>query len=103
MVGRLAEVGGNGLGGELRPEVIEGLIAKHLAPVAEGEQLHEPARSAPRPGVLGHGSLADDDAKAAKQLDPNALGGRVSDHPFPSLTEYPPRAQDAGLADVSLH
>jgi hypothetical protein len=89
VVCRLAKVRGSGLGAEMWPEGIDGLITQQSAPVAQHQELHEFAGPAAGPRALVHRLTVDDDAEAAKQLDPNALGARVGDHPSSSERVLP--------------
>jgi len=71
MMGRLAQVRRTRLGPEVRPELLDHLVADEPVPISEGQQRHKLVRAARRPIGLDDLAGAEPYTKSPQHLDPD--------------------------------
>lgn len=76
VVRRLAQVGGSGLGLELRPQRVDDLVARHAVSRLKAQQLHEVRRPQAGPALRRNSVRTDAHREASQQLNAQ-LQGRV--------------------------
>ena len=82
MMSRLAQVGGTGLGTEVRPELLDDLVAQKPAAVGKGQQRDKLLRPASRPVALDDLPIVEGDPEMSEHLDANLARTRVHDAIF---------------------